>query len=133
MRGSEDGAGPVLPATRTSIPQVDLGPDLRCSTAPGDPLVLTLTGRLSGQGVRRLHAALLDLDPAQAQQLTAADVVLDLAGVDAVDLEGLHLLVRLDAALEARGHTLRLRQPTRALLHVVAGAGLLAVLPLSTP
>ncbi len=65
-------------------------------------------------------------------RLTADDVVLDLAEVEAVDLEALHLLVRLDQALEARGHTLRLRRPTPTLLRVVAGAGLLDVLPLAT-
>ena len=56
---------------------------------------------------------------------------LDLAAVDAVDLEALQLLVRLDQALEAHGHSLRLRRPTPALLRVVAGAGLLDALPLS--
>ena len=112
---------------------VDLGPDLRCTATADRPLELTLEGSLDGESVTRLHAALLDLSPAQAQQLTAGDVVLDLAAVHTVDLEALQLLVRLDQALEAHGHTLRLRRPTAALLRVVAGAGLLDALPLSTP
>jgi len=68
----------------------------------------------------------LDLGPAQTLALTSGDVVLDLAAVTAVDLEALQLLVRLDQALEAHGHTLRLRRPTPALLRVVAGASLSA-------
>ncbi len=117
--------------TRTT-PGVDLGPRLRCTAATASgPVELALEGSLDGEGVTRLHAALLDLSPAQALALTSGDVVLDLAAVDAVDLEALQLLVRLDEALEAHGHTLRLRRPTAALLRVVAGAGLLDALPLS--
>ena len=111
---------------------VDLGPHLRCTATTDGPLVLALVGSLTGESVTRLHAALLDLAPEQAARLTADDVVLDLAEVEAVDLEALQLLVRLDQALEARGHTLRLRRPTPALLRVVAGAGLLDALPLAT-
>ncbi len=123
---------PGRPSAETaSEPAVDLGPRLRCTAADG-PVEWTLEGSLDGEGVTRLHAALLDLSPAQALALTSGDVVLDLAAVDAVDLEALQLLVRLDQALEARGHTLRLRRPTPALLRVVAGAGLLDALPLST-
>ena len=111
---------------------IDVGPRLRCRTTGEAPLVLSLEGSLSGDSVRRLHAALLELDPPQVQALTAGDVVLDLGAVDAVDLEALRLLVRLDQALGTRGHTLLLRNPTRTLLHVVAGAGLLDALPLAT-
>ena len=121
-------------ATRTTAaaPAVDLGPRLRCTaTTASGPVELALAGDLDGEGITRLHAALLDLSPAQALALTSGDVVLDLAAVDAVDLEALQLLVRLDHALEAHGHTLRLRRPTPALLRVVAGAGLLDALPLS--
>ncbi len=118
--------------TSAATPAVDLGPRLRCTATPTGPVELALEGSLDGEGVSRLHAALLDLSPAQALALTSGDVVLDLAAVTAVDLEALQLLVRLDQALEAHGHTLRLRRPTPALLRVVAGAGLLDALPLST-
>ena len=117
--------------TTAATPAVDLGPRLRCTATTADPVEWTLDGDLDGEGVARLHAALLDLTPAQALAVTSGDVVLDLAAVDAVDLEALQLLVRLDHALEAHGHTLRLRRPTPALLRVVAGAGLLDALPLS--
>ena len=125
---TEDGAG----ADRhdpAAAPAVDLGPGLRCTAATGSPLELTLEGSLTGEAVTRLHAALLDLDPSQAAQLTSDDIVVDVAGVDTVDVDALRLLVRLDSALDARGHTLRLRRPTPALLRVVAGAGLLDALP----
>ena len=127
---TEDAAG-AGPTGSAGAPAVDLGPGLRCTAATGSPLELTLEGSLTGEAVTRLHTALLDLSPVQAEQLTAGDVVVDLAAVHAVDVEALRLLVRLDTALDARGHTLRLRRPSPALLRVVAGAGLLDALPLS--
>ena len=125
----------VAPEPEESQPAgaaVDLGSHLHCTATSDGPLVLALDGILTGESVTRLHAALLDLAPDQAARLTADDVTVDLSAVDAVDLDALHLLVRLDQALEARGHTLRLRRPTPALLKLVAGAGLLHALPLST-
>ena len=120
------------PARTTAPAAVDLGPRLRCTATTDGGLALRLEGSLDGDGVTRLHAALLDLTPEQALELTAGDVVVDLAAVDAVDLEALQLLVRLDQALESRGHTLRLSRPSPSLLRIVAGAGLLDALPLTT-
>ncbi len=66
-----------------------------------DRVDVALTGSLTGQGVTRLHAALLDLSTAQAEQLASGDVVMDLSAVDAVDVEALPLLVTLDSVLDA--------------------------------
>ncbi len=129
---SEERAGSTVDGSSAPRRVFDVGPRLRCTATADGPLELTLEGTLTSEGVTRLHSALLDLTPDMAQRLTAGDVTLDLAAISIVDVEALRLLVRLDQALEKRGHTVRLRRPTPALQRVVAGAGLLDVLPFTT-
>ena len=134
---TQDPASAVPPLPSSSAPaddgeqQVDLGPGLRCTLRSTERVAVALTGSLTGEGVTRLHTALLDLTTAQAEQLASGDVVLDLSAVDAVDVDALRLLVTLDHALEVRGHTVQLRNPTPALRRVIAGAGLSDILPLA--
>lgn len=114
--------------------RLQLGPALAATVRRGSArLEVQLTGTLDRAGVRRLQVALLELTPEQRHAALTTDVVVDVAGIDHVDVEGLRTLVGLDTALNARGLTVLLHGPRPEMLLLIARAGLLRDLPVEQP